>query len=102
MTASVGSLIVGSGTLSTRTSRLPWNVRAFISNQPPCGIALVPPVTSAAEEANGGPRGTCPIDVGAQEHPPGAGWNARERALCPLRAHAPVQGTIRLSRPSGG
>src|SRR5215204_2735946 len=29
--ASVGSLIDGSGTSSTRTSRLPWNVRAFIS-----------------------------------------------------------------------
>src|SRR3954470_16558364 len=32
MTASVGSSMAGSGTLSTRTSLLPWNVRAFISN----------------------------------------------------------------------
>src|SRR4051794_36868404 len=32
MTASVGSSTAGSGTLSTRTSLLPWNVRAFISN----------------------------------------------------------------------
>ena len=31
MMASVGCLIVGSGTVSTRTSRLPWYVRAFMS-----------------------------------------------------------------------
>jgi hypothetical protein len=31
MTASVGSLITGSGTVSTRTSRLPCQVTAFIA-----------------------------------------------------------------------
>src|SRR3954452_20040303 len=97
MTASVGSLIVGSGTLSTRTSRLPWNVRAFISNQPPCGIALVHPVTSTAGGANGGHRGTTLIDAGAPEHPPGVpnGMHGNARYV-PFTRSAMKTGASRL------
>src|SRR3954453_507416 len=38
--ASVGSRIAGSGTESTRTSRLPWNVTAFIPPPLPGGGAV--------------------------------------------------------------
>src|SRR4051794_18651351 len=37
MTASVGSTIVASGTVSTRTSRLPCQARAFMWEEPPGG-----------------------------------------------------------------
>ena len=35
MIASVGASIVGSGTVSTRTSRLPWKVTAFTGSAYP-------------------------------------------------------------------
>src|SRR3954454_11603988 len=38
-TASVGSWIAGSGTVSTRTSRLPWKVRARMGRALPLGVA---------------------------------------------------------------
>src|SRR5215211_348851 len=53
MMASVGSLIVGSGTSSTRTSRFPWNVTAFI--RPPSRSA-----PGAALLAHGSNQGRLP------------------------------------------
>src|SRR4051794_16000244 len=40
--ASVGSWIVGSGTSSTRTSRLPWNVTAFMRPHVPATAGVSP------------------------------------------------------------
>lgn len=40
MTASVGSWILGSGTSSTRTSRLPCHVTAFIARAPSVAVRV--------------------------------------------------------------
>src|SRR6185312_15272934 len=53
MIASVGCSILGSGTVSTRTSRLPWNVTAFIAGLQSRGSAGCYPLDVVATARSG-------------------------------------------------